>query len=350
MNKNEKRVKLKKGRQRELILKASKKEGSLKKFGKKLNVPYSTFKKYGQEKFLMSESLFKEIIKAANIKEEIEREYLKNTWGNSIGGKKGMKTLNEKYSEEIIKWRKKGLNKSSQRKPRKIKKPKLNEKFAEFIGVYLGDGTMTKYFIRISGDFRYDKPYFEYLKKLVEELFGIDSKITKEKKHNTSYLTIFSKEVCSLLNKKYQISYGHKIKNKTIIPKEIINNKKLMFACIRGLIDTDGSISRRGRNGSQFCIQFTSHNKTLLKQVEKFMESEKIFTFGDKTGTGTNKKEKIIEYFKNIGSSNLRHIVRFYERIYDSNTIYQKDVPKYYKQNFYKTLNLPFKIQQDPVS
>ena len=75
----------------------------------------------------------------------------------------------------------------------------------------------------------------------------------------------------------------------------IFKNKELVVACLRGLIDTDGSVSRRGRNGSQFCIQFTSHNKLLLNQVDVIGKKLGIFTFYDRTGTGTNKWKNILK-------------------------------------------------------
>jgi hypothetical protein len=351
MKRDGRRIKLKKGIQREIILQASKKIGSLKKLSQRLDIPYSTAKKYIQEIFLLPEDLFNKIIKVIQSKKEhFEIEYFPKNWGKSIGGKKGMKALEEKYPEKILEWRRKGLNSYPPINLKKIRYPNLNEKLAEFIGTYLGDGTITKYFIRISGDFRYDKPYFEHIKKLAHELFGLEATIRKEKKYNTLLITLFSKEMCSFLKNEFQINYGHKIRNNTSIPKKILENEKLCFACIRGLIDTDGSISRRGRQGTQFCIQFTSHNKILLNQVTEFMIKKGIFTFTDKTGTGTNKKEKIIKYFEKIGSSNMRHIVRFYERFYNNSTIYQKEVINYYQKRFYKELKLPFKINSGLVS
>jgi len=110
------------------------------------------------------------------------------------------------------------------------------------------------------------------------------------------------------------------------------------------LIDTDGSISRRGKNGSQFCIQFTSHNKFLLKQVVKIGKKFDLFTFYDKTGAGTNNWRRIEKYFSLVGSSNLKHIVRFYLRKFKKKTIYRRDAPSFYKQDLYKELTLPFKI------
>lgn len=344
-NKN-RRIKLKQGQQKELIINAAKKIGSLKQLSIKISVPYSTLKKHNQELFLLPENLFNKILNLSSIKkEDLDITYLSNNWGAKIGGKKGMATLQRKYPKEIIKWRKKAIMNSRLNNAKKIKIPPLNEKLAEFIGAYLGDGTLTKYFVRISGDYRYDLPYFDYLSNITYELFDIKPSIRKEKNRNTLYITILSKKVCSFLNKNFNIRYGHKIKNKTSIPKKILENKKLSIACLRGLIDTDGSISRRGRKGSQFCIQFTSHNKKLLEQVNNIGKEIKIFTFYDKTGTGTNNKEKILEYFKKVGSSNLRHIVRFHERFYNKNTIYQREVIKYYQKDLYKSLNLPYKIK-----
>ncbi len=347
MNNWERRVKLESGKQRELILNVINNFGSLKNLAIKLKIPYPTFKNYFQEVRLLPEKLFDKIIKLSSVKKDsLNVSYLKYNWGKIKGGKKGMITLEKRYPNQILKWRKKGLKNFSPYNIKKIKNPALDEKLAEFVGAYLGDGTLTKYFIRISGDHRYDYPYFNYLSKLIYDLFGVIPSIRKEKNKNTLYLTILSKNVCSFLNKNFGLKYGHKIKNKTHIPKKILENGKLALACFRGLIDTDGSISRRGREGSQFCIQFTSHNKKLLEQIREYMKKMGFFTFSDKTGTGTNSKEKIYKYFKEIGSSNLRHIIRFHQRFYKNKTLYQKEVLDYYQKPFYRNLSLPFQIKK----
>ena len=344
MDNQNRRVQLGKGWQRKLILDATDQVGSLKKLGVEIRVPYSTIKEYARENFLLPESLFNKITKLSKIKTEtLKIYYLPKNWGQIVGGKRGMATLQKLYSKKIIEWRKIAIRNSQLKNTKKIKTSFLDEKFAEFIGVYLGDGTMTKYFIKISGDFRVDFPYFLYLKGLIKDVFDLNSSITKDKRYNTIYLTIFSKSLCDLFNKKFGLKSGNKIRNKSKIPGKILENKELAIACLRGLMDTDGSVSRRGRGGSQFCIQFTSHNKELLEQVNEIGKELKIFTFHDKTGTGTNKWKNIIEYFRVVGSSNLRHIVRFNERL-KGNTIYQKEVKEYYEKDLYKNINLPFRI------
>ena len=351
----ERRVKLNKGQQRKLIIELGNKYGSVRKLAKKLGLPYSTLKNYVLEKLLLPENLFEIILKELSIKKSrLSISYLDANWGMVLGAKKGMKALEKKYPEKIAEWRRDGLRKAIEMgrhygylTQKKIKKPKLNEKLAEFIGVYLGDGSLNKYQLRISGDNRYDLPYFEYLRRLVLELFGIDSTIKKDRNVNTVNLVISSKNLCSFLNKDYKIKFGHKIRNRTVIPNQIMSDRNLAMSCLRGLIDTDGSVSRRGRGGSQFCIQFTSHNKRLLSQVSKIGRDIGIFTFFEKKGAGTNKWSNITKYFKNVGSSNLRHIVRFNERL-AKNNIYQREVVNYYQQPFYRDLSLPFRINLAP--
>ncbi len=315
-----------------------------------LNVPYSTLKSYYKEEFSLPKNLFDDFCHLVKIdKDRLDVAILESNWGQIKGGKKGIRILQEKYPEEIKKWRMLGLKNSPVFKgdfsiSKKIKIPELDEKLAEFIGAYLGDGTLNKYQLKIAGDYRYDNLYYNYLSRLVQELFGISASVQRIKNNNTSLLIIYSKNVCSFLNKNFNIKYGHKIKNKTIIPEQILEDKKLSIACLRGLMDTDGSVSRRGRKGSQFCIQFTSHNKFLLKQVYDLGKKIGIFTFYDKTGAGTNKWENIKKYFQIVGSSNPKHIVRFHLRT-QGKTIYRYEVPNYFKQDLYRNLDLPFKLE-----
>ena len=346
-----KRIFFKQGEQREFLdlvktrLNCTSIRGIL-QFG--LNIPYSTLKNYYSEHMSLPQDLFDNLCHLSKINpDSLNISYLENNWGQVKGGKNGIRATMKKYPKEIKEWRLLGMKNSpviGESNSKSIKIPSLNENLAEFIGAYLGDGTINKYQIRIAGDYRYDLDYHKYLSNLIFKLFGITSSIHKEKNHNTCVLVISSKNLCSFFNKNFNLSYGDKIRNKTIIPQQILNDKKLAIACLRGLIDTDGSISRRGRNGSQFCVQFTSHNPFLLDQVYNLGKELGIFTFHDKTGAGTNKWENIEKYFKIVGSSNLRHIVRFYLRKYKNKTIYQKDLSIYFEQDLYRNLDLPFKI------
>ena len=315
---------------------------SILQFG--FDVPYSTLKKYYGEKLFLPKDLFKNLCRIAKINPKtLNFEYVLNNWGQIIGGKKGIKVIQSRYPKEIKKWRRRGWLNSpviGVSNLKKVKIPALDWKLAEFIGAYLGDGTLTPYFLRISGDATYDRDYYNYLSRLSKKLFGINPSIRIT--NNTIHLTIFSKKICSFLNEQFKLRYGDKIRNKTKIPRQIISDNNFAIACLRGLIDTDGSISRRGRSGEQFCIQFTNYDKSLLDQVKTLGKKLKIFTFFEEKGVGTNSWPCINEYFRIVGSSNLKHIIRFDLRLKGVNA-YRKDIIPFLEQDLYRNLSLPFK-------
>jgi len=309
-----------------------------------IDVSYSALKKYRTGKLLLPNELFENLCHLAKIDSNtLKFEFIQDNWGQIKGGKNGIKALQKKYPREIKKWRKLAMLNSpviGNSNLKKIKVPELNEKLAEFIGAYLGDGTITPYQIKISGDYRFDIPYYNYLSNIIFELFGIYPSIHKNRTNNSALLLISSKNICSFLNEKYKIAFGDKIRNQTKIPKEIMQDDKLAVACLRGLMDTDGSVSRRG---NQFCIQFTNHNKSLLRQVIHLGKKFNVFTFFDKTGTGSNSWNTILNYFKIVGSSNLKHIIRFDLKLKGIRA-YRADTIPLFEKDLYRNLILPFKI------
>jgi hypothetical protein len=52
------------------------------------------------------------------------------------------------------------------------------------------------------------------------------------------------------MHNKWAIPYGDKIKGVAMIPNAVMEDRKLAICCLRGLIDTDGSVSKDG-NGIQ---------------------------------------------------------------------------------------------------
>lgn len=339
------RVKFNNDEQKEFFYDVKNRLGcSFLELSRKNKMPIQTLKNYISGRCLMPISLFERLCSYSNIdKLSLNIIYLPNNWACAESGRKGMKSMKEKYMDQLPVWRSMAALKIAGKNVKNIKCPELNEKLSEFIGIYLGDGTITRYLVRISGDARYDRNYFKYISSLVRELFGLTSNISKGKgKSNTLLLTIYSKNLCSFLNQNYGISFGDKIKNQTCIPSNIMNNKKLALACLRGLVDTDGCISRRGRNGSQFCVQFFNGNKKLLEQVRELGFRYGFFSYFTGCETGTNKWDNVQQYFREVGSSNMKHIVRFNVKLTEGNVIYLREVINYYKKPLYKNIKLPF--------
>lgn len=338
------RIHFETGQQKALIIYAMQvKKINLLNLAYNLNIPYDTLKKYKQEKFKLPEEIFSRLCKIAKINPlSLKFSYLPENWGASRAGKLGIAAMNIKYKDKISEWRRKAYIKSVFNNTKQIKLPSLNEELSEFIGICLGDGTLTPYFVRISGDSRYDLLFFKYISKIIKNNFDLDSKISKN--NNTLYITIRSKKLCDFLHDNYNLPFGDKILHKAAIPPDIFKNRDFFIPCLRGLIDTDGSLSRRDRYGSQFCLHFCSHNPLLLKQVIKIGYSLGIFSYSSACGTGTNSWRLILKYFKLVGSSNPKHIIRFLIRKKYSKSLYLREVSSYLEKPLYRNLKLPFRM------
>ena len=314
-------------------------------YGNRFNVSYSTLKRYRREESFPPQHLVENLCQIADLspKNLGIRGLVPHNWGAIKGGRKGIRTLLTKYQNQLKKWRAKGGRTARKRlqisEPKKVCLPNLNEKFSEFIGIHLGDGTLTKYFLKITQDPQYDLPYVSYIGALVRDLFATSPTIRKERDGNQIYIQLFSKTSCAYLHSRWEMPYGDKIRGKATIPEEILRNKNMAVACLRGLIDTDGSISK---DGNSLSIRFSSHNKKLVDQAEKIGKSLGIFTFRNPYETGTKSWRKVVEYFRIVGSSNLRHVVRFHQKFAEDKILRKEDVVKYYER--YKGINLPFKV------
>ncbi len=297
------RIKLKAGKQKELILLA-KFNLTWKELAKKLklNEKYLYFE-LRNEMRLLPEIKYRELclIAKVNFDNYIE-EILEDNWGKSKGGKisNGSKI--------------------------KLIKPALNEKLAEFIGAILGDGNINYYkkgkkigvyHIRIAGDLEKDKDYhINYLKNLCENIFNLKAK--EILRPNERFLDIYSKELVEFFID-MGLNAGDKIKNQITIPYWVWENESFLKACVRGLIDTDGSVFRMSNKDPKLIrLSFTNYNMKLL--IDTRNAFIKLGFFPSKIIVNKqffiSRKSDISKYLKEINFSNLKHIERL--KIIDS--------------------------------
>ena len=249
------RIKLKKGKQRELITE-KKKEYCFTwvEFSDFLNISKSALIEWYRENNLIPYEIYLKLDKSSKFKIYIE-ETKTNNWGQSKGG---------------------FLSKGS---TKKINYPGESEELAELIGIILGDGNIHSfingnkkrtYMLRIAGDYKKDRTYLtEYVFDLCKDLFKIKPKIIIQKSQNGIYVVIHSKKLVLFLNR-IGLKSGNKIKNKVDIPKWILINKEFTKACLRGIIDTDGCIHKMSKKDSNLLrINFKNHNKTLLNSTRE---------------------------------------------------------------------------------
>jgi DNA-binding transcriptional regulator WhiA len=124
-----------------------------------------------------------------------------------------------------------------------MKIPNLrNRKLAEFVGILLGDGSITRTYqnrIQITLN-KNEILYAKYIQKLITEIFDIDAKIKFRKTENALDIHIFKRKIIDFLLDGVGLKESPKW-NRQIVPKIFLNNylEKLI---LRGYFDTDGSV------------------------------------------------------------------------------------------------------------
>lgn len=192
----------------------------------------------------------------------------------------------------------------------------LNEDMAELVGILLGDGSfyLSKYNheVDIALDTK-DKKYKNYVRCLLEKVTRTYVFETYYKKSNCVHIRMSRKvPTVKLLSLSYKKA-GNKISNRVSIPDWIWRNDAFLVACLRGLIDTDGSVYRlkpQWPNLTQ--LSFKNNNTRLLKDVRKMFivlgfKPSKIF--GNRVVV--TKQDEVRKYFLLVGTNNDTHIKEY---------------------------------------
>ncbi len=228
------------------------------------------------------------------IQENIRKEKW-NEWWNSIGEKAYFKS----------------------HAPLKIAKPKKSPALAEFVGIMMGDGTISAYHIGITLNATDDADYAVFVTKLIGRLFGIHPKIYKRKNKNAVAITVARKLLVDHLHS-LGLPIGNKIKQGLDIPRWILSNPEFAKACLRGLMDTDGSVFTHTYKAKTKIyryrkLSFTSASPALLMSVQRVLAQNNIQSSISKTNLRIGSKASIDRYFSCISSNNTKHLKRIAE-------------------------------------
>lgn len=318
----------KKGTQKAFILKA---KNLLKLNGQelssKLEISSRTLTDWMGEKINMSMVSAQKISKLAHI--PIPKNYSIIDWrvhlqnAGKIGGRKkfimyGNIGGDEAYRKE--KWKQWWLEIGQYKKKakgfqtlKKIKTPQKSKLLAEFIGILLGDGNISKYNIGITLSSE-EKKYAQYVCIVIQKLFGTEPKIFRHKSLKAVSIIVNRKLLVDFCQK-VGFEMGNKVKHQVDIPIWIKENKEFSRECIRGLFDTDGcfffhNYIVKGKRYSYFKIAFTSASRPLVLSV-----AETLINFGFNVRISKNHKDVRIEdkkyvekYIREMGSHNNKHI------------------------------------------
>ncbi len=324
-----KRVAFKKGAQKSFLLKVKNKLNLDRiSISKMLGISPRTLADWEKEKFNMSLGALKILCKKAHIIMPKNIDVKEPFWYVSKGAQKGGLAKFKKYGcvgdPEIRKqkwqkwWKGEGKNKAHViYQPLPFAKPKFSKDLAEFVGIMLGDGGMTKHQIRITLHCIDDLEYSIFVENLLKKLFDIIPG-----KHRRSDCLVFNIEISRVMlvefcTRKVGLKIGNKIKQKVDIPDWIIKNKNFRIACLRGLVDTDGCLiihkyKSKGKYYTYKKIGFTSRSKPLLDSVSIILSGLGIKNriSGD-YDIRVEARRDVELYFKLVGTNNPKHLKRF---------------------------------------
>ena len=300
---------------------------SVKDLSKLAGVCSRTLRDWRREKFTISEKAFLLINQQFHLNKPSNISLLNNYWYVLKGVKKGALRRLALYGPlGTLEGRKKGGRTSQLKRKLYLEKykncdiaktfvfPKKSINLAELTGIVLGDGGITSSQLKITLNKETESEYIEYVCKLLHLLF-------KEKPGKFFYGGKQIK-VCNIcLNgvnlikflAKIGLKPGNKVKNQVCVPFWIIDKRVYYIPCLRGLVDTDGSVyshrhTTKGFKCFNYGLTFGNHSQPLLDFAYKVLLKEGFTPKRTKFGVYLYRQEEVKRYFDIIGTHSEHHL------------------------------------------
>ena len=198
-----------------------------------------------------------------------------------------------------------------------VAKPKKSARLAEFVGIMLGDGGITTYQLVVTLHHIDDLPYSRFVVKLIETLFKITPRVYHSPKNSVLDITLSRKELVTFCTQTLGLKMGNKVKQQVDIPDWIKGNKKFLRACVRGLVDTDGSVFThtyrvKSKPYSYKKLAFTSRSKPLRGSVYTALLNFGLHPrLSGSADVRLDSKNDMQKYFTLVSSHNPKHLNRY---------------------------------------
>jgi len=303
-------------------------------FAEKMGVHKRTLNDWKREEYSIPLDVVKKISKIAKVKTPKKIQVKEPFWyvykGAKIGGKLGALACFKKYGSyggdpEYRKkkwyewWEREGKYKSKIAICKPIQEPEYSQDLAEFIGIVLGDGGITKRQISISLNSKSEEDYSKFVKSLIKKLFDVYVGTSYDKKYSGLDLNISRSELVRFCIEKLGLTRGDKVKQQVDIPEWIKQNKSYLTACIRGLMDTEGCVfSHRYKVNDKLYsykkLAFKNNSYPLIKSVYDFLKNIGLRhprIAKNRKEVRIESKEDVQKYFQLIGFHNSKNLKRY---------------------------------------
>lgn len=284
--------------------------------GRIANVTDRTLRDWCNGKHMGSFEKIKSLSEKGGVSFPFPAKLLPDHWYSSPNGKKGAVARYKKYGNPgTLEGRRKGGKNSaiSLRKPITI--PIKSESLAEFIGIVLGDGGITPHQLRVYLNRIDDKDYIGFVSRLIERLFGVQP--SRCRRQQVEVLCVSRRNLIDFLLS-VGMKIGNKVRQEVKIPDWIIKNAQYSYSCMRGLMDTDGSVFDekhiyKKKIYSYQVLSFTSYSMPLLAQCQEIVKKLGInIVINDKRRFSIRRAKNIKEYLAHIGTNNFKHYKKLY--------------------------------------
>ena len=150
---------------------------------------------------------------------------------------------------------------------------KLSVQLAYITGIALGDGNLSRpngraTRLRVSCDNKYSQPITE-IKNALTIVFPTNKVATVIRKgSNCTDVSVYSNQLNTIIP--WAVGAGTKIEQSAHVPKWILDDPEFSKACLKGLLQTDGSIYF---DRKYIMVNFTNLIKPLIDDVYKMIET-----------------------------------------------------------------------------
>ena len=332
-----KRVIFVKGRQQEFVTEAQRQLGlSNFELAAMLGVHDRTFRDWKREKYSISLEAVNKLVTELDVNFPTDVKVQEPFWyaskGAKIGGRLGAEACYKKYGyyggdPEYRKrkwrewWEKEGKYTSDLCKPLAINLPNKSIKLSEYVGLMMGDGGISPSQLTVTLHHEDDKEYIEYVVNLIKQLFHIEPSILHCPEVSVKKMVISRVKLVDFCVNVLGLKKGNKILQKLDIPDWIKGNSEYEIACIRGLVDTDGSIfTHTYKVGSKYYsykkLCFCSASPRLIHSFYDILHGLGLKPrLAKKAGklreVRLDSKKDMAKYFGVIGSHNPKHLRKF---------------------------------------
>lgn len=225
--------------------------------------------------------------------------------GRREGGRIAIRKLREKG---IVPWFKKYILPTS-----------LDENLAQFVGILLGDGGLSKWQVNITLNTETEADFIEYVMNLGEKLFGERPKFIKRKDSKAAVIYYYGVSLVDYLVK-IGLKRGNKVKQQVGVPEWVLTSPEYKLACLRGLVDTDGGIfihkyKVNGKFYSYRKLCFVNRSMPLLYFVFNTLKgldfNPKMITNVENKRVWLYNQEEVKRYLDIVGTSSLHLLSKF---------------------------------------